>query len=339
MPHPNRDKTGTLKTNLFNAPGQYSFFQAVRLLRLTMDEKSSMDDFLRDCLTVRPKLGLGFCNVDVDAIEDLSSEKGPHFELIATFLGLYGATSPLPIYYTEELIDEHLDGKSIQKDFLDIFNSTFFRLFYQCWSKYRLDVKLIDENNSQYFHRLYSLLGVTESSFREHLPESDELLYYLGLFMTNPRSAMGLKTLLSDFFSLPNVEIEECVERKVAIPDDQHCRIGSQACRLGEDSHLGTTINDRSGKIRISCGPLSAECLHALSPGTPKFDQFARLVKNYLDQPLMVDVKFLAEKDTTHTTVLGGSQWSHLGFNTWLFSGDHIDIEPFAEFDLHTAWA
>ena len=102
----------------------FSFFQALRLLRRCggAGEESPGDREGADrSLRIRPDLSLGFPASDVARIEETPG--GPAgYRVTVSFLGLYGASSPLPTFYTEDLIDEMLADSTTTRDFLDIFH-------------------------------------------------------------------------------------------------------------------------------------------------------------------------------------------------------------------------
>ncbi|MFP4451884.1 MAG: type VI secretion system baseplate subunit TssG [Desulfobacterales bacterium] len=339
MAHTYRHEADQLKRSLTGSPKQFSYFQALRLLHRVAGDGSAFSEFLREHVRIRPPVSLGFADVDVLNIRDISTKDTTRFEITASFLGLYGPASPLPTYYTEELIEEAFEEESVKRDFLDIFNDRIFKLFYEAWSKYRLSVKIIDENDSESLNRLYSLIGLAEPEMRRRLPESAALLRYAGLFMCYPRSALGLQTLIADFFQLPGVEIEQCAERQVPIDGDQHCLLGLQACELGEDSHMGVQILDYSSRIRIRCGPMDQKEFHEMAPGTEWFDRLTRVINAYLDQPLSVDIRFIVYQDQICTATLGGPKWCQLGYHTWLISSWDVACvpEPNAFYGLQTA--
>lgn len=338
MAHTNREEPDLMSGDLAKNPKKYSFFQVIRLLKRIAGKKMSFSEFLRNHVRIRPELSLGFPGTDVCDIRDISTEGFPRFEITASFLGLYGPASPLPTYYTEDVIAEALDEENVKKDFLDIFNDPVFKLFYETWSKYRLSVKIIDESDAEGLERLYSLVGLSDPRMRRRLPESQALLRYAGLFLSSCRSAQGLQTLIADFFGLPGVEIEQCAAQQVPIDRDQQCLLGRQACEVGGDSHIGSQIMDRSSKIHIRCGPVDKARFHDICPGTDRYEQLVRVINAYLDQPLSVDIRFVVYRDEIGTTTLGGPSWCRLGFHTWLITcaGDPLPIESNASYTVET---
>ncbi len=308
-----------LKEDLLRRPERYSFFQAVRLLRLHVAPGEDCESFLREMLRVRPDLSLGFPGTDIVSIEEDENASGdPLYRMTTSFLGLYGASSPLPSFYTEDLFDEASEDRTVTREFLDVFNFPFYRLFFQIWTKYRWWMRLVDDRAADYWERLYSLIGLGIEEFRESLPEPSRFLRYIGLFTQFPRSALGLKTLLSDALGVSCIRIVSCVVCKIPIPSDQRCYIGAQGSSLGADCHLGQEIDDAMGKIRIVIGPLDAEVFRNLLPGGPLFNDIGMLARAYLFQPMEMELELVMKHQAIQTTHLGHGDWSAAGYTTWL---------------------
>jgi type VI secretion system protein ImpH len=329
-----------LKNDFFGNPRAYSFFQAIRLLRRYMvgdqveNGVAAEETVFHDLLRIRPLLSLSFPGSDVSSVEEVERNDRVYYLLTVTFLGLYGASSPLPTHYTEDLLDEASDDRSVSRDFLDILSSPFYRLFYQCWSKNRWFIKLADEEAADYMERLYSLMGLGVPDFRARLEKPHRLLRYIGLFSQFPRSAMGLRALLSDAMGVSNLEVIPNVIRKVPIPEDQRCQLGLQGTVLGEDAYLGSHIDDRRGKIRVVAGPLDENHYHRMLPGNPNFKEAAALCNLYLLEPLECEIELHLDAEEAQTARLGETKWGALGYDTWLFSGPSLEADGMASFAL-----
>jgi type VI secretion system protein ImpH len=321
-------QTADVNTNLQQRPQAFSFFQAMRLLRLQSGKTSGekLQEFYRDNLRIRPYLSLAFPPTDIQELSAETLESGEkRHRLTVNFLGLYGADSPLPTFYTEELLDEASEDKSVSRDFLDIFNNNVYSLFFQVWSKYRLMLKVVEERDEAYLERLYSLLGVGAKPLRDALPDSYRMLRYIGLFTQYPRSAMGLQTLLRDALDVEKVEVEQCALRRVTIPRDQRCRLGLAGAGLDEDAWLGEEMDDRMGKACIRIGPLSDQAFHRMLPGQEGREWAVKLIRFYLVAPLEVDLELSVKPEDVETAQPGAGKWSQLGCDTWVFAGDRMD--------------
>ena len=138
----------------------YSFFQALRLLRRRFSSGDASSGTPEDYIRVRPDLNLSFPAADIAKIEADESAEQKQFRITATFFGLYGASSPLPTFYTEDLILEAGQDESVSRDFLDIFHHRLYGLLFQAWMKYRLFFQVAEEKDAQQLERLYCLLGL-----------------------------------------------------------------------------------------------------------------------------------------------------------------------------------
>ncbi|MGB7480617.1 MAG: type VI secretion system baseplate subunit TssG [Burkholderiaceae bacterium] len=308
--------TGTaaaaLREKLLASGEKFSYFQAIRLLRQLGRSTGARTDELR----IRPRLGLGFPENDIDRIEPLP--QGGH-RITANFFGLYGVASPLPVYYTEDLFEEEREGRHATRDFLDIVHHAMYPLLFDAWIKYRLQQRVIEAEDGDVLNRLYAFVGLGDSDLRiDLLPGSAELLRYAGLLNQRPRSALGLRTLLADAFSPARVEVDSCVPHWLPIADDQRLRLGRQAHRLGEDSHLGSRIDDYASRIRIRLHDVPASLFQQLMPGEPGHARLRFLTSYYLIDPLTVEIQVGLRDGEARQARLSGHHWSRLGLDTWL---------------------
>jgi len=320
------ESSSYLKVNLLNKAHEFTYFQVIRLLRLLIhDSERSEETRLNreEGMRIRPQLSLAFPASDVAKIEELRGER-TIFRITATMLGLYGSSSPLPTFYTEDLISEESEDMTVARDFIDIFNHRLYILLFRCWTKYRQFLQVVEENNPSDLERLFCLLGLGEKELREGIPESYPLLRYIGLFTQFPKSSLGLETLLQDAFGNIPIEVIPCIKRRVKIPPDQRLYLGLSGSFLGEDSFLGEGIDDRMGKFRLQIGPLRSEPFHSLLPGNPNHRRLAFLTKFYLLDPLEYDLELILKEREAETVCLGTSMWSRLGLDTWIFSVDHL---------------
>lgn len=322
MADPARRPPADLKQALLTEGNQFSFFQAVRLLRYFIARASRRDstaDPLREQIRIRPDLSLGHPPNETVAIEERPDET-PRYLITAGFLGLYGESSPLPAFYTEDLIEEELENLSVNRDFLDIINYPLYLLFHRIWTKYRVHVRVSDEHDPLYLEILYSLMGLGVEPIREKVLGSFQLLRYIGLFSQFPRSGLGLKRLLCDALSEPRIGIEPCILRRAVIPADQRLLLGVSGNVLGRESYLGETIDDRTTKFRVEVGPLSSYDYNQYLPGTFKYNKIAALSRLYLMDPFESDIKLTLEAGEARTARLGDAEWCRLGLDTWLIS-------------------
>ncbi len=338
-----RRSSPDLKDDLFTNTDAYSFYQVVRLLRrfITPNGGDSSATIFQERLRVRPPLSLGFPGSDLARLQKIESheEQLPErYLLSASFLGLYGVSSPLPVHYTEELFEEAHNDKTVTRDFFDAISQPFYRLLFQCWSKYRIPYRIVEEQDSNCLSKLFCLQGLGLPSVRQNLNEPHQLLRYLGLFTMSSRSALGLKILLSDALQMRDLQLDPCIARRVSIPDNLCNRLGKQGATLGVDSYLGQETDDRMGKIRISISSLDPDTFHSFLPPTIDeksnpasinlYSKTKSLLEMYLSQPIEYDLKLVLKPEAIRTVVLGESPWSRLGLDSWMFSGNVFPGTP-----------
>ncbi len=314
-----------LALDLLHEGHAFSFFQVMRLLRRmgrgADGEGATKADPAR-APRIRPRLSLAFPPADVDRVEEIVDEEGARFAVTTTFLGLYGSSSPLPTFYTEDLMDEASRDESVSREFMDVVNQRFYQLLFQCWLKYRQFLQVVENGGEDDLERLYSLLGLGEACFRSDMPDPASLFRYIGLFTQRPRSALGLKTLLSDALDVGPLEVTPCVERRAKIPEDQRLALGAPGVSLGKNSFVGEEIRDRMGKFRVRIGPLGGEAFQNVLPGTEKYEKIVFLTRLFILEPLEYDLELLLAPDQARSPCLGTPGWSRLGMDAWLFSGE-----------------
>jgi type VI secretion system protein ImpH len=309
-----------LKLSLLKEGASFSFFQAIRLLRhyVSTQDTPEHPDFSH--ILIEPLLSLAFPAADIQKIEESSDADTATFKVTANFFGLYGVSSPLPTFYTEDLMDEVNDDARATKGFIDIIHRRLYHLLFQSWMKYRQFQQVSEERNTAHITRLFCLLGLGETAFRQHIDKPEHLLRYIGLFSQSPRSALGLKTLLQDSLHLP-VDILPCVLRKARIPVNQQLQLGGMNL-LGVDSFVGEEIDDRMGKFRIRIGPLDEQNYRAFIPGSEMYNKLVFLTGLFVLDPLEYDIDVIMAANQAQKVCLGGDRWASLGRDTWLFSGD-----------------
>lgn len=317
-----RTPSSNLKSSLLKESYSYSFLQALRLLHLLIIEESDLPPeevqaFAR--LKIRPHLSLDFPASDIHTIEQDPIDPDKYI-LTVTFLGLYGSSSPLPPFYTEDLLHDQSDGDTLSRDFIDLCNAPLYQLLYKSWSKYQLFLNLYENKNEAVLERLLCFLGLSGVQLSSSEVEPFGLLRYIGLITPKTRSAEGLQNLLSDHLDEPSLRVLQCQSRVVTIPEDERCYLGRLGSRLGQDCHLGSELLDRMGKFRIVVEPENNEACRRLLPGRDSYREMAGLIDFYLDKPLDWDLVIRFKRSNIKTACLGKTNWSCLGWDTWLQS-------------------
>ena len=129
-------------------------------------------------------------------------------------------------------MDEASNDESVCRDFLDIIHQRLYHLWFQCWSKYRLIIRVVEENNPIERERLLCFIGLGEKELADSVPDAFSLLRYTGILTQYPRSAMGLKTILRDALGMNvngNVKVYQLRELKSVPPlGRDHISLGNR---------------------------------------------------------------------------------------------------------------
>lgn len=311
-----RTAAATIKETLLAHGERYSYFQALRLLRLFEKNSGAVPG---ENLRIRPRLALNFPKNDIDSIE---ARPQGGYRITANFFGLYGVASPLPTYYTEDLFEEERNGGHVMREFIDIVHYALYPQLFDAWSKYRLEQRVVEDDDQRALNHLYSFVGLEDADLRvDLLPDSAALLRYAGLLNQRPRSALGLQIMLADSFPEVTVTIDSCVLRSMPVPIDQQCSLGRQGHRLGEDAYLGTRIDDYGSNLRICLSDLPQALFFQLLPGAAGYQKLKFLTRFYLIDPLEVEIELMLRPEEADGARLNSQQWSRLGLDTWLRPG------------------
>ncbi|WP_043302465.1 type VI secretion system baseplate subunit TssG, partial [Burkholderia humptydooensis] len=149
-----------LEPVLLGEAKHFAYFQAIRLLRRIVRERRDAAACRPDArmpIHTRPNLALSFPDTDIERID--KAEDGG-YRVVANFFGLYGVSSPLPTFYTEDLIDEAFKGRHAARSFLDVLHRALYPLLFDAWLKHRLSLRIVEERDENALRPLYALAGV-----------------------------------------------------------------------------------------------------------------------------------------------------------------------------------
>ena len=307
--------------NLLARPRSFSFIQAVRLLcNYHAGEWKSAEDFLRHGLSISPDLSLAHPGTDIASLKRIEpaqeSEKtdatGPvRYAMTVTFLSLYGASSPLPTFYTEELIEEAREDRDESRRFLDIFNQALYVLYYRAFNAYKLGQRTLEEGDKDLDLLQRALLGFGLSGLEKEAGAGYADLSCIPIFLRHTRSAHGLALTLKILLGAGRFDIEQCLPRTVSIPGWQRPRLGFM--RLGEDV-IGTSVVDLEGAFRVHVRDLEEGDVADFLPGGKKLAQMGAIIRRYLHSTLAWDIVLHLKAGTYKTASLGGCRLGATGF-------------------------
>ena len=291
-----------LNTRLSEEPQLFTLDQALRILRcLHTRSVQEWDAFFRVNVLIRPWLSLAFPPSEVLYLE--TRDEAPRFQITATSFGLYSTLGPLPTLYTEELLEEARSDESVSRDFLDILNNHLFHLRSLTWHHNRLERRTVESRREDAARIQFCLMGQSDPSLR---PPGLPRALLLELLVNRARSAAHLERCLCLTLRRDDVQVEQCVERRVAIPADQRCRLGQANAVLGEDAVLGSQVRDSTGKFRVHILRADEQTMRHFQPGQPGYAALADSIRRFLDAPLEYDLVLHPAEDAVFAPCVWG---------------------------------
>ena len=269
-----------------------------------LSEVKNPEDTNLSRVAIQPELSLDYPQSDIAEIS--RNDKTGRYQITTTFFGLYGVSSPLPGFYTEELLDDEWDELENRKGFFDLIHNHMYPLLYSAWLKYRFSLNTVELESKKYWEIIFSVIGLPEP-FRHERAKYGYLLRYSGILSQRIKSMLGLQTILSDYLSDLDVRVEPCETRTVAIAEKQRSFVNRQNCTLGETAYIGQRVVDRSGKFSIYLGPLNSEQFNETQRIDDVVDFIKSILKIYLTQPLQFNIVLILSEMlamTIHT-------WQH----------------------------
>lgn len=316
----NRETERPLTEALLQEGCRFEFYQAVRILQeihAGCARVGFQGPVEKEVVRFHPTADLGFPSSDVAAVAKLPTPDGsPRYELQTTFLSLLGSQSPLPVYYTENILQDDSD-ESLVKEFLDLFHHRLHSLVYRGWEKYRYPIQFRPDGADYYSKRLLALIGlgsgIVPPGFR--VPPL-RLLAYAGLITQIPHSSSGLESILNDYFPGTDVRVESCSPQWIPIDPDLQNRLGQRNARLGQDCTIGDRIFDRSCTFTVSLGPLGLKAFLSFLPNgerMPEMDEIVDLFNNdsfdYYGELWLRQEEIPELKLSSPTALLGWTTW------------------------------
>ena len=311
---------------LFREPYRFDFFQAVRLLEQLRADKAPVGHDAAPADEVVRFVAQVALDFPASAVPELDTGKTPP-RMVTPFIGLVGPLGALPTIYTETLVGPLARRRRPVVGFLDLFHHRLVALFYRAWQKYNLPALWESAGperstgHDRFTRHLFDLLGLGLEPLRNrlHLPDA-ALLFPVGLFAQQHRSAAGLETLLRYYFGRP-VSVQGFTGQWLRLPPAERTRLGRRGGynQLGVDAVAGYKVWDDQSKFRVRIGPLDFTAFREFLPGGPAANPLMDLVRYYVRAELDFDVQLvLKAADVPYCQLTTGTEAPQLGRTAWL---------------------
>ena len=263
---------------------------------------------------------------DVVALEEGGTDDGSgpprQYQVTSSFLGLSGSMSPLPAYFSEELLFED-DDAPLRRDFFDLFHHRLLSLFYRAVVRYRLSSEHTTRLEDAWSRRSLALASV--DAYGPPPPGAlggADLLTLAPVLVHRTRGAPGLEAALREqlrpLLEGAPVSVKECFGRWTEVDEGSWTRLGRDCTRLGQDLLVGHRLFDRSGCFAIAIGPTTWAVYERLCAGGDLHQRAAELVAWIVRDPLDWVLLVTLLPNETPGLQLSSRGTSRLGRSTWL---------------------
>lgn len=310
----------------------FNFFRAVEIVladRGTKIEERELHEQGVDNVWFRVSPSLGFPASDVESIRQIESVNGDTAtEITVNFLGLHGASSPLPSHMLETAAWSQGE-EGVQQAFNDFFSHRLIWLFYMSWRKYRYFVRYQPDATDQFSDWMFALIGIKGKETRgtSGIPWA-KLLTYLGVLAARTRSAEMISGVIAHAFTLDDVTVREFEDRVVVIPEDQRAYLNQQGMSLGQDLTIGSTAQDRAAKFTIVISVLSFERFRDFLPSGIDYPRLKELVEFLLKDQLPYDIELHFASGEVPDCIVNKHKHADLGWTTFLGDGNKTNLKP-----------
>ncbi len=238
--------------------------------------------------------------------------------LAVTFFGLFGPDGPLPLHLTEYARDRRRNARdrTFQR-FADMFHHRALSLFWRAWADSRPTISFDRPDEDPFARFVGALAGIGMQSLlrRDAMPDLTKL-HFAGRLANQTRHAEGLAAILASFFAVP-MQVESFIGAWLDLPPKGWTRLGDpHTAGLGVTALLGPRLWSRQDKFRIVAGPLDYADYERLLPGGDSFRRLTAIVRNYVGDTLLWDIRLLLRSDQVPPTRL--CQSGRLGWTSWL---------------------
>ncbi len=313
-----REHDARLRARLFAEPRTFEFVQVVKLLEQTAPPGTvpigHAGPLEREGIRFVHDPSMAFAASDVAGLRTTDDGRT---EILATFLGLVGASSPLPVYFTEDLLDAETSDDRSLRAFYDILHQRLYALFYRAKIKYRFAGAGRADMRDAFSKRMMSFVGVDSAALPSAGLGAARLLGLAPLLAPRTRSARSLALYLEASFEGVPVEIESFIARTVVLDETQRNALGKRNAALGATLTLGGRVEDRSGRFRTKLGPIDRDLFDALLPGGAQHEFLRDVLSRFAGGVLESEVELILEGGGPRFR-LGDPRASKLGVTTTL---------------------
>jgi type VI secretion system protein ImpH len=341
-------------SRLQDEPWRYRFTQLLTvLLRELRREGVTYDRAFRDVLRFQNSLSLSFPASEVCAVTVDLKAPAPHgdggikrIHLTPAFIGLLGANGTLPLHDTERIAMRYaMDRDGSEHELIDVFSNRVIGLYFEAWSKYRLEHSIAARGQDRLLPMLTALAGASERSGAAGVSDATRASH-AALLRTRPVAAGTIGRILTEHFGVP-IQLEQLVGAWDPIPENHRSTLGGSAPVLGYGAVLGVRLWRHDLRARLRIGPLNEAQLADFLPGGRALGALADMMRLFAVPMIRYEIlRLLTPACIKRMQLSTGGESRQLGWNTFLTAtpgvaqrpeiGSLLKLEPAAP-DIHPA--
>jgi type VI secretion system protein ImpH len=343
MPATQRRFQSSVEERLLAEPHRFEFFQAVRILELSLKAKGMPgDQLIADHVRFENSTSLSFPPSEIEGLradtgqdpnemdEEGTDSASRRYYMTPSFIGFLGPNGTLPRHYTERIATHQIYKRDQgPRAFLDAYSNRAVALFYGAWKKYRLELEYESKGKNGFLPILMALGGLGAPSLRDRLSTEvgvldESLAYFAGALRHRPMSSMYLQSILSDYFKV-SIKIDQFVGKWYFLPKEHQSVLGIANVQLGGSALAGQRVWQRDLRIRLQIGPLRKKEFEKFLPRENAAKALEQMLKILVGLTLEFEVQLVLHADD-----VGGSDLSdhrsggRLGWDTFLATKKQI---------------
>jgi type VI secretion system protein ImpH len=263
---------------------------------------------------------------------DLTSyreDTGGQPSLAVSFIGMHGPSGVMPSFYSELILARLREKDAAIAAFFDLFLHRATSFFMRAWTKYRLTAQTPPDESARDLlpaeagvsGLIDAVIGFGTGGLIGRLaPPQAALRFYAGALSGNPRSAVVLEAVLSDYFG-ETIRVDTFSPHWHRLPESERTKLVPNGfCRLGDEAVIGERIMRPEGAYRIELGPLSYNRFRMFLPDREPLRHLVHFARLFTGEALFFDVRLSLKKEDVPPLKLGdwgGGDGPRLGWNTW----------------------
>jgi type VI secretion system protein ImpH len=303
---------------LLSRPQGFNLFQAISLIERHAPEKAALGTGVGsdEAAVLRGAVSLAFAPSDVASVKpaDTSDER---ITLTSPAMSLAGANGPLPLPFTEMLLQRRPAKDRAPLDFLDIFHNRWLAFLYRSRKKHYLGLNWrASEQDNPLARTMDALSGLGRAEGARGPQAEMARLNYAGLQNAAPRSMLNLLTLLSDQLGL-RLQGRQFVGGWQSLDAVDSPPLGRAV--LGQQAVLGQRAWDAAAGIQITATGVPMTRLSSLLPGGQDHALMDWLLRRHAQTQLQVSLVIHPEPQVQATQP--GLGHVRLGWTSWLAQG------------------